>query len=191
MIKIERSLLLVDGIGAAIWIAILCVIGGFTLGKPETASATVYTLATQVEQMRSDMGRMQSVLDARTRQHRQLVTQTSKQGKLPQRSPIEKGLGTFTTLGNATNVNLISIEPVSTVLYPGVLEERFQISAEGTFEDYLQFLQAFERCHIWADLTYLEVGKGTEALTSTQSRRRSEMTLSFYSALSPDEETSH
>jgi hypothetical protein len=109
---------------------------------------------------------------------------------LPQRAPIEQGLKAVTTLGKGREINFLTVEPVSRVYYPGVLEERFQILAEGTFQRHLQFLEAFEECDVWADLTFLRLDqRAISAMGGAE--RRSEMTLSFYSALPSAELTTN
>lgn len=179
----NRSLRLIDAGGALVLLGLLSAVAWYAFLKPDTASSRMRTLTGEVAQMRADLRRLRSALEAKTALRGKLLAEAEQKGRLPARSPIDQDLRTITGLANQNSIKFLQVEPVSTVRYPNVLEIKYRVRSIGEYADHLGFLKAFEQCSFWADVTHLKLEQSMADMTNFDSARHSDMTLSFYSGL--------
>jgi len=178
----QRSLWLIDGIAALVIIAIAWAVGWYAFFKPDTATSQMRALSGDLSQMRADLRRLRSALDRTTDEHQAMLVEVEKTGRLPDRSPIDQDLKTITALANRYGVKFLHVEPVPGTEYPSVKEMRYRVKSIGTYEDHLRFLDAFEQCAFWADVTYFTLDQTKADMVKFDATRKSELILSFYSA---------
>lgn len=179
----DRSLILIDAVGALSMALMIGAVGWFVFLKPDTASSQLQALVGEVRQLNTDLERLQSALDGQSSQQRDLLKSAESLGRLPSKSPIDQDLQRITSLAARHDVKVMEVSPTSTVNYPNVLETRYSLRAEAAFEDYLGFLRDFEQCSFWGDVTYLSFQEAPKAAKGVvDAGRPSELTVSFYSA---------
>jgi len=179
----RRSIWLIDGCGGLVVSVLLVTMSWYAFFKPDTASSQIEAVAADVAQGQADLQQLQSALSQGGATRQALMSAAEEQGHLPQRSPVDQDLQTITGFANASNVKFLQVQPISTVLYPNVQEQRYRIRTVGTFSDHLRFFQAFEACSFWADITYVKLEQTMTGMNQFDAARQSDMTLSFYSAL--------
>jgi hypothetical protein len=75
------------------------------------------------------------------------------------------------------------VSPLGATTYPGVLESRYRVRANGRWRDMVKAFQDFEQCRFWGDVTQLRMdGPAPAGPESEGQTQTAELTLSFYSA---------
>lgn len=179
----HRTLLMIDVGGALCTCGLLATVAWYAFLKPDTATSRVRLVSEEVDQSRADLSRLQMALDGQVALNHKLTGLAAQKGRLPTKSPVEQDLRTITSLAEANNVSFVSVAPTSEVRYPGVLELRYRVDTIGTYPGLLGFLAAFERCSLWADVTYMRVRRSVADVNEPEPICRSELTLSFFSAV--------
>lgn len=177
-----RSLWLLDAAAAAILFAMIAAVAWYVFFKPDTASSRVHSLGSEVSQLQADLRQLRHALDAGTAKRKWLLAETERSGRLPSRSPIDRDLETITRLADRYTIGLLGVEPVSEVQYPNVRESRYRLQTAGTYHNLLRFLQAFERCSFWADVTHFKLEQSRTDMINFDPQRKCDLILSFYSA---------
>lgn len=178
-----RSIWLIDVCGAAVTAVLFIAVGWYAFLKPDTATSRMHALSQEVNQLRGDLGQLQSMLDVQTADYRKLLAGAEKRGRLPTKSPVEEDLRAITALAYANDVNFTEVAPLSRVRYPNLLELRYRIKAVGTYANQLRFLKAFEQCSAWADVTYMKMDRPSRGRGNFETTRHSDFTVSFFSAV--------
>lgn len=177
------TLLIIDVAGALCTGALLSTVTWYAFLKPDTATSRVRLVSEEVEQSRADLGQLRTALDRQMALNRTLKKSAAKKGRLPTKSPVENNLRTIASLAKSNNVRFVSVAPTSEVRYPGVLELRYRVDTTGTYPNLLRFLDAFERCSLWADVTHMRVRRSVVDVNQLEPLCNSELTLSFFSAV--------
>lgn len=177
---IGRSLWLVDAIGLALTAGMLSTVSWYALLKPDTASSQVHTLEGEVAQARADLRQLHAALDEKSGEYRRLMKRSEQIGQLPEKSPIDFDLRNITAIAKGRNVDFLHVEPIATILYPDVTEFRYHVRASGGFADQLSFLESFEGCSFWADVTHLSLSEPKSIAGDGRIFVESDLTLSFY-----------
>jgi len=178
----QRSLMLIDGAASLLVISLIWAVGWYAFLKPDTATSQMRELSAELAQMHADLRRLRSELDRSATERDGLLAEVEKTGRLPDRSPIDQDLKTITALANRFGVKFLQVEPLPGADYPSVKELRYRVKSIGTYEDHLRFLDAFERCAFWADVTHLTLEQSKAEMVKFDPIRKSELILSFYSA---------
>ncbi len=178
----NRILIIINVGGALVTLTIVAAVGWYAFADPDTASSRLRQLAGEVKQLNDDLMRLHAALDVQTAQQRKLLEAAEALGRLPSKSPIDRDLKQITALAGANGVKLLEVAPTSTVRYPNVLELRYRVKAEGTYQNQLRFLEDFEQCSFWADVTYLRMAQRSKVQGGSDTMRLSELTVSFFSA---------
>ncbi len=178
----DRSLLLIDAVGMTVLLTLCGAVGWYVLVKPDTASSQMHAFSAEVRQLRANLTRLHRALDSEKSRRRDLRAAAEALGRLPTKSPIDHDLETITSLARGNDVKILEVLPTSTVRYPNVLEHQYWLKTSGLFSDQVRFLQAFEQCSFWADVTYLRISQTPAEMNTLELMRQSELTVSFYSA---------
>ncbi len=177
-----RSIWLLDVVGSVVFSVMVGTVGWYAFLKPDTASARVHDLGSEVSQLRADLRQLRHALDLGIAERARLVAETERRGRLPSRSPVDRDLETITRLADRNGVSLLGVMPMSDVRYPNVRESRYRMQTAGTYRDLMRFLEGFEDCSFWADVTHIKIEHSRSDMLKQEPLRKCDLTLSFYSA---------
>lgn len=178
----DRSLILIDGVGVVVLISITAAVGWYAFAKPDTASSRVRAMSADVSQLSADFARLQTALDEQRTRYAELSASAEALGSLPSKSPIDQDLKQITALASDNRVDVLEVVPTAQIQYPNVLELQYNIKVAGRYADHIRFLQAFEACSFWADVTYLRFSQRARPVEGLEETRLGALTVSFYSA---------
>lgn len=174
------SLLVVDAVGALVVTASLGMGVWYGLLNTDSASVQIHELSAGVAELDWNLTAAQSDLDALQAARRRLQEELGDRDLLPEQAPVERDLRAISALAGRNRLVLIEFTPAGSLRYPAVLEQRYRLTATGSFADYVRFLGDFEASSSWSDITYLK-------LASTDPRtgggKTCELTVSLYSAI--------
>lgn len=179
----KSKAMLIDAVGAIIVASLVGAVAWYVFIKPDTASSQVQVLLTEVSQRRADLAGLRTLMATQRTRYRDLSAEAASLGQLPSKSPIDQDLKKIAALAGENNIQLLDVTPASRLQYPDVLELQYNIKTEGTYADHVRFLEAFEVCSFWADVTYLRFAQAPTAFQTSAQSRRGELTVSFYSAM--------
>lgn len=183
----NRSVWIVNSVGGLTVLTLLSVAGWYGWLNPDAAGprldatrAIVDRHEMQLARARGELIEQESVLE-RTR------AEAESRGRLPETTGVEKDLGAIVALAQGHRITVMQVSPLPPQLYPGILEQRYSMDARGSYEDWIRFMQAFEKNEFWVDITHVRLA--TERAAGTEaSAPRAQMILSFFSAV---HESSH
>ncbi len=184
--KPDKRTIVIDLLGTVTLVAIVFWGAWYTFFKSNTAGSKVDGLVKQVEATSTTLRTLEQDLDQRKSEHRDLLARATEREKLPSDIPIERTLADITLLAHRHGARMVGVSPLSEVHYPGVLEKRYRVTLEGTFQGMLGFFRDFENQDYWADVTYLKI-EPAEQQDGVEARRMAELTLSFFSAVNEPE----
>lgn len=178
----DRTILLVDIIGALVVATTIVGAGWYVFIKPDTASSQLHALSADVRQLQVDQSQMRTVLDAQKTTRLAVLASADELGQLPDESPIDQDLKKITSIASDNGIKILEVIPVATVRYPSILELRYKIKAEGSFPGHVRFLRDYEACSFWSDMTYLSMVETMGETGAEGPNRQSELTVSFFSS---------
>lgn len=108
--------------------------------------------------------------------------QQSRIGKLPSRAPTEQYFQNLSKLAVQYHLKVLQHHPLSSVEYPGLLEQRFMYEVAGKWPDIVGFLKEIEQADAWADVAYLKVARGGKVGSKESGERPVALTISMFSA---------
>jgi hypothetical protein len=176
------SLLIYDVIGAALVLTLVGV--GVWCGVIDRPRAGEALAAAHVEQAKltAETRSIESaVAEARTKVG-SLDEQMKTRGALPERSPVEADLLAITNLARQGGVELFDVRPNGARRYPGVVELRYALRAEGSFTAILRFLDDFRESSFWADVTQLKLSREPGETAEAAAHCKADLVVSLFAS---------
>lgn len=176
----NRSLLTVDLCGGLVSLTCLALGGWYGWLNPDAAGPKLEAMVASVSRQQVELGRVNGQL---TEQHAVLQltrTEAESRGLLPEATELEKDLGAVVALAQRHRLSVKRVSPLPSVQYPGILEQRYSIDADGAFTDWIAFLGEFQEGKFWVDITHIRlVAPPSQSETGTPSAVQ--LTVSFFS----------
>lgn len=178
----RTNILLIDLAGGAVCAACLLGAAWALLLRADTVQDTVRASVTNIESMHKDLAKLQATIETQQAVVKERRAALTESGKLPEFVAAEKDLSELWRIAEAHGVSILQLEDLPAAHYPGILEVRYALQAEGEWAALLGFLRAIEVAELWSDVGFLQIDQNTSRAGSTSTVRRAQLTLSMFSA---------
>ena len=179
---VNRSLLVVDLCGGVTALACLTVGGWYGWINPDASGPMLDTMQAAVNDQQAELVRAGGRLTQQEIVLEETRAEAESRGRLPSTTALEKDLGAIVALAQRHRLTVSQVSPLPSVNYPGILEQRYSIDAQGSFSDWIAFLHAFEGNEFWVDITQVRLAADHTARIA-ESAPAAQMILSFFSAV--------
>lgn len=167
------------GVAALLWSVVL---------RPDRTSAAIQELSEDLRVGRQRLAQVRAELQEQRSLVQSRRAQLDTAGKLPEQTRVEEYFQVLSGLATSNSVTLLRQNPLTSRLYPGLLERRYAYEVSGSAPDLVRFLKAIEESKFWADVSYLTIDQGVAGAGGVSRSRVARLTISLFSAPTSEQE---
>lgn len=177
------EMLAIDVVGACLVGACVAAFFWLMVGKSDMVRDEIRKASSDLASAETEFSRLRI---EHSTEHANLADRKAQQariGKLPSRAPTEQYFQSLSQLAVSRHLKVLQHNPLASVEYPGLLEQRFTYEVAGEWPNIVLFLRDIELSDAWADVAYLKVSHGGKTAGNESNERPVALTISMFSAM--------